>query len=68
VTNAIDARFVFEPGGLIIEERDECDARAWAQAALGGVVGFLAGNLRFLRSHTARSKLQSFIRRHREYQ
>lgn len=67
VTNAIDSRFVFEEG-LIREQRDTCDPREWARAALGGARGFLAGRSRFLRSRVAQRKLEAFIRRHPEYQ
>jgi hypothetical protein len=60
VHNVIDSRFGFQDG-LIIEHRDSCDARAWGRMAVGGVGGFLAGRLRFLRSHKARQKLSRFL-------
>jgi ketosteroid isomerase-like protein len=66
VTNVIDSRFVFRDG-LILEQRDTCDARAWARAALGGPVGFLAGHLRFLRSAVAHRTLDEFVRKHPQY-
>jgi ketosteroid isomerase-like protein len=60
VRNPIESRFRFQDG-LIIEHRDLCDPRAWAAAALGGVTGFLAGRLRFLRAWKARAKLRPFL-------
>jgi ketosteroid isomerase-like protein len=60
VRNPIESRFRFQ-NGLIIEHRDLCDARAWAAAALGGITGFLAGRLRFLRAWKARAKLRPFL-------
>jgi len=66
VRNVIESRFRFE-GGLIVEQDDTCDARQWAQAALGGVVGFLAGRFRPLRSCSARRKLRAFVDKHPEY-
>ena len=62
VRNPIESRFRFQDG-LIIEHRDTCDARAWAAAALGGVSGFLAGRLHFLRAWKARAMLRPFLRR-----
>lgn len=59
VRNEIESRFRFRDG-LIIEHRDSCDPKAWAEAALGGVSGFLAGRLRFLRAWKARGKLRRF--------
>ena len=60
VRNPIESRFRFRDG-LIIEHRDSCDARAWAAAAIGGIGGFLAGRLRFLRAWKAGAKLRCFI-------
>jgi len=60
VRNVVDSRLRFQDG-LIIEQLDFCDARAWAKAALGGPIGFLAGRIRFLRSRAARKKLDRFI-------
>jgi len=59
VRNPIESRFRFRDG-LIIEHRDSCDARAWANAALGGFGGFLAGRLRFLRAWKANAMLRRF--------
>jgi ketosteroid isomerase-like protein len=61
VRNPIESRFRFQDG-LIAEHRDSCDARVWAAAALGGVAGFLAGRLHFLRAWKARDKLRRFSR------
>jgi hypothetical protein len=61
VRNPIESRFRFRDG-LIIEHLDSCDPRAWATAAVGGIGGFLAGRLRFLRAWKASAKLQRFIR------
>jgi ketosteroid isomerase-like protein len=64
VRNEIISRFTFGDG-LIISHEDECDARAWATAALGsGVAGFLAGHIRWIRSCKARQKLAAFEKRH----
>jgi len=57
VRNSIESTFQFRDG-LIVEHRDSCDARAWADMALGGVQGFLAGRFRFLRSRAARRLLR----------
>jgi ketosteroid isomerase-like protein len=47
VVNPIESRFRFE-NGRIVEHRDECDARRWADQAFGGVKGWLAGRIRLL--------------------
>ena len=60
VHNVIDSRFRFRDG-LIIEHKDNCDARAWSRMALGGVAGFLVGRFRVLRSWKARQKLDRFL-------
>lgn len=60
VRNSIESRFKFRDG-LIVEHRDICDARLWAAEALGGLSGFLAGRLRFLRAWKARGKLRPFL-------
>jgi hypothetical protein len=66
VRNPIDSHFRFH-NGLIVEQRDECDPRAWAAMALGGVSGFLAGRSRLLRARKAAKKLEDFISHHPEY-
>ena len=37
----------------IVEHRDACDARQWAEQAIGGVKGWLAGRVRPLRAWKA---------------
>lgn len=64
VTNPIDSRFVFR-GGLIAEHIDDCDSRAWAEQAIGGAAGFLAGRLRFLRKWKAEQKLDAFTKQNK---
>jgi hypothetical protein len=66
VHNVIKSRFRFR-NGWIVEQRDYCDARRWADMAIGGVSGFLAGRLRFLRSGKAQEKLNNFMKSHPEY-
>lgn len=66
VHNVIDSHLYFQ-NGLIAQHLDYCDSRKWAAMALGGVSGFLAGRLRFLRSYSARQLLSGFIRNHPEY-
>ena len=60
VRNPIESSFRFQDG-LIIQHVDSCDARAWASMALGGITGFLAGRIRFLRAWKARTKLRPFL-------
>jgi len=60
VVNEITSRFRFRDG-LIEEQTDFCDARAWAAQAIGGIVGWLAGRLRLLRSLAANRKLRRFL-------
>jgi ketosteroid isomerase-like protein len=67
VHNPIDSQFRFQDG-LIIEQRDLCDAGAWSAMALGGPIGFLAGRFRFLRGQKARQILSAFVAEHPEYQ
>jgi ketosteroid isomerase-like protein len=64
VRNPIESRFGFRDG-LIAGHRDSCDPRAWAAVAIGGLVGFLAGRLRFLRAWKARGMLRTFMRAER---
>jgi ketosteroid isomerase-like protein len=67
VRNVIDSRFHFRDG-LISEQTDDCDARAWASQALGpGLTGFLAGRIRLMRSLKARWKLWKFTRLYPQY-
>ena len=66
VHNVIESHFRFRDG-LIEEQRDFCDEKKWAEQALGGLPGFLAGRLRFVRSMKARQTLNKFIAAHPEY-
>ena len=66
VHNVIQSRFRFE-NGKIVDQQDACDPREWASMALGGVGGFLAGRLPFLRRAKARKTLAAFIGKHPEY-
>jgi hypothetical protein len=63
VRNVIESRFRFRDG-LIVEHIDSCDARLWAEMALGGVAGFLAGRIGFLRKWKAASLLQTWQANH----
>jgi len=67
VHNVIDSNLRFEDG-MIIQQHDVCDARAWAAMALPGVGGFLAGRFRILRSFKAQQMLKNFVNKHSEYQ
>jgi hypothetical protein len=60
VVNPIESRFRFE-NGRIVEQRDECDARLWAEQAIGGVKGWLAGRVRPLRAWKAARKLRPYL-------
>jgi hypothetical protein len=62
VVNRIESRFRFE-GGRIVEHRDACDERKWAEQAFGpGPKGWLVGRLRPLRAWTANRKLQPYLK------
>jgi len=62
VRNNITSRFAFAEG-RIRRQDDHCDPRAWASQALGdGIIGLLAGRIRWLRSRVAKSKLDKFLR------
>lgn len=63
VVNQITSRFQFRDG-LIVEHVDDCDERAWAEQALGGAIGWIAGRVRLLRSGAANRKLDRFLREH----
>jgi ketosteroid isomerase-like protein len=66
VHNVIESRFRLK-NGSIVDQQDTCDAREWAGMALGGVSGFLAGRLDFVRRAKARKTLDAFIDKHAEY-
>ena len=65
VRNPIVSHFRFE-NGKITQQRDECDPKAWAKMAIGGILGFLSGRLRFLRALGAAKTLHDFNRKHPE--
>jgi ketosteroid isomerase-like protein len=66
VHNVIESRFRLR-NGSIVDQQDACDAQEWAGMALGGVSGFLAGRLEFLRRAKAGKTLDAFIAKHAEY-
>lgn len=66
VKNTINSTFKFE-NGLIVEHHDICDAEEWAEQALGGVKGFFAGKIGFLRGLKASKKLKQFIDKNPQY-
>jgi hypothetical protein len=63
VVNEIVSRFRFRDG-LICEQIDSCDERAWADQAIGGPLGWVAGRIRLVRSLSANRKLDRFLREH----
>ena len=65
VRNEIESRFTFRDG-LILSQDDHCDPVAWGSMALGGIKGFLAGRVRWLRSRAASKVLDEFRRAHPE--
>jgi hypothetical protein len=60
ITNPITSRFAFQDG-RIVGQVDECDARAWAAQAVGGMPGRILGRSAFLRSLMATLKLKKFL-------
>ena len=65
VVNHIESRFLFRDG-KIVRQDDDCDPRSWADQALGGPLGALAGRSRPLRSALARLKLALWVLLHPE--
>ena len=63
VVNRITSRFWFEDG-RIKKQVDDCDARAWAAQALGGVPGWIAGRSRRVRRAAAWWMLHQYLRHH----
>jgi ketosteroid isomerase-like protein len=63
VVNEITSHFTFR-GGLIEEHFDSCDERAWADQAIGGPAGWLAGHSRLARAISANRKLDRFLHEH----
>ena len=66
VYNVIESRFLFQDG-QISSHHDTCDAKEWARQAMGGIIGFLAGRVRLLRSRGAKKKLKAFADAHPEH-
>lgn len=59
VVNPITCYFTFRDG-LIETHIDECDPIHWADQAIGGFQGWLAGRVGFLRRRKARKKIEAF--------
>lgn len=66
VKNKITSHFKFD-NGLVVEQIDTCDAEDWAKQAFGGVGGFIAGNVGFLRCLAASRKFNKFIAGNPQY-
>lgn len=66
VHNVITSEFRFQDG-LIVEHRDNCDPRLWGKMAFGGIKGWMAGRVRWLRSRAARKLIRAFEENHPEY-
>jgi hypothetical protein len=60
VRNRITSRFVFQ-NGRITKQFDDCDPRAWAEMAIGGAKGWIAGRSRPIRWVKANWKLYQFV-------
>jgi len=67
VRNVTDTRLIID-GGSITTHVDDCNPRLWAAMALGGLKGFFAGRIGWLRRRKARALLQAFGASHSEYQ
>jgi ketosteroid isomerase-like protein len=63
VHNVIRSEFRFKDG-LIVEQRDSCDALKWGLQALGPVKGVLSWLVPATRKAKAKAKLANFIERH----
>ena len=57
VENQITSRFEFL-GGKITKQTDDCDPIVWADQAIGGFFGWLAGRISFIRRRKAMKKLR----------
>jgi ketosteroid isomerase-like protein len=67
VHNDLKSSFTFKDG-LIIKQRDDCDAWRWGMQALGPVQGPLSWLFPAKRRKKAMDKLQAFIEKHPQYQ
>jgi hypothetical protein len=63
VRNVIESRFTFQDQ-LILTHTDTCDPEVWAVMAMGGIRGFMAGQVGPLRRFKARRKLATFVDAH----
>ncbi|MGJ0510538.1 MAG: nuclear transport factor 2 family protein [Methylocystis sp.] len=61
VHNRITSEYLFS-NGRIIGQKDHCDAVSWANQALGGIAGFLAGRFEFIRRFIAMRKVKNHLR------
>jgi ketosteroid isomerase-like protein len=66
VRNHLRSKFTFKDG-LIIHQRDDCDAWSWGMQALGPVKGPLSWLFPRKRRDAAMEKLHAFIERHPQY-
>ncbi len=64
VINPSKSTFVFSDDSLILEHRDECDARAWANQAFPFPISVAMGNIGLLRRWMAGAKLARHVRQH----
>lgn len=58
VHNKITSTIEFRDG-KIIKQTDDCDPVCWARQAIGGIRGFLAGRVSFIRRGKAMKKLKT---------
>lgn len=58
VHNQIVSTFSFQDG-KIIKQIDECDSVSWGRQAFGGIQGYVAGHVEFIRRGKAMKKLKS---------
>ena len=58
VHNRIVSAFSFRDG-KIIKQTDECDSVNWARQAFGGIQGYVAGHVEFIRRGKAMRKLKA---------
>ena len=60
VINTLNSKFVFRDG-YIINQRDDCDARAWARQAFPFPISLAAGWIGPLRRYVAKQRLDKFL-------
>ena len=66
VHNELRSKFTFKDG-VIIAQRDDCDAWSWGMQAFGPVKGVLSWLFPGKRRKKAMEKLDAFIERHPQY-